>query len=141
MIIGSHPYSNLTCISSWYICIPNIIWIHQTIIEKMNGNSFSRSFLSLRATTRSFNDNWVAPIFELALHLFMIHLYTKYHLNPSNHHWENEQKLSLSWVWRIDGRQDGEPDGHRHTIIRHVFNGRIKMHKHLFCQQVLTTAY
>jgi hypothetical protein len=33
-----HPYSNLTCISSWYICIPNIIWIHLTITEKMNGN-------------------------------------------------------------------------------------------------------
>jgi hypothetical protein len=33
-----HPYSNLTCIFSWYICIPNIIWIHQTITEKMNGN-------------------------------------------------------------------------------------------------------
>jgi hypothetical protein len=29
----------LTCISSWYICIPNIIWIHiLTITEKMNGN-------------------------------------------------------------------------------------------------------
>jgi hypothetical protein len=28
----------LTCISSWYIGIPNIIWIHQTINEKMNGN-------------------------------------------------------------------------------------------------------
>jgi hypothetical protein len=28
----------LTCISSWYICIPNIIWIHPTITEKMNGN-------------------------------------------------------------------------------------------------------
>jgi hypothetical protein len=38
MITGSHPYSNLTCISSWYICIPNIIWIHQFITEKMNGN-------------------------------------------------------------------------------------------------------
>jgi hypothetical protein len=33
-----HPYSNLTCISSWYICIPNTIWIHLTITEKMNGN-------------------------------------------------------------------------------------------------------
>jgi hypothetical protein len=28
----------LTCISSWYICKPNIIWIHLTITEKMNGN-------------------------------------------------------------------------------------------------------
>jgi hypothetical protein len=30
----------LTCISSWiwYICIPNIIWIHLTINQKMNGN-------------------------------------------------------------------------------------------------------
>jgi hypothetical protein len=28
----------LTCISSWYICIPNILWIHPTITEKMNGN-------------------------------------------------------------------------------------------------------
>jgi hypothetical protein len=26
-----------------------------------------------------------------------------------------------------DGRTDGEPDGHRHTIIRPVFNGRIKI--------------
>jgi hypothetical protein len=53
----------------------------------------------------------------------MIHLYTKYHLNLSNHHWENERKLSLSWVWRTDG----EPDGHRHAIIRPVFNGHIKI--------------
>jgi hypothetical protein len=37
-MIGSHPYSNLICISSWYICIPNIIWIHLTITEKMIGN-------------------------------------------------------------------------------------------------------
>jgi hypothetical protein len=37
MIIGSHPLSILTCISSCYICIPNIIWIHLTITEKMNG--------------------------------------------------------------------------------------------------------
>jgi hypothetical protein len=28
----------LTCISLWYICIPNITWIHPTIHEKMNGN-------------------------------------------------------------------------------------------------------
>jgi hypothetical protein len=28
----------LTCISSWYICTPNINWIHPTITEKMNGN-------------------------------------------------------------------------------------------------------
>jgi hypothetical protein len=37
----------------------------------------------------------------------MIHQYTKYHLNPSNHHWENEKKLSLhaSWVWRTDGQR------------------------------------
>jgi hypothetical protein len=26
-----------------------------------------------------------------------------------------------------DGRTDGEPDGHHQTIIRPVFNGRIKM--------------
>jgi hypothetical protein len=49
----------------------------------------------------------------------MIHLYTKYHLNPSNHYWENERKLSLSRVWRTDG--------HHHTRIRPVFNGRIKL--------------
>jgi hypothetical protein len=42
-------------------------------------------------------------------------------LNPSNHHWENERKLSLLRVWQTDG----EPDGHRHTI-RPVFNGRMK---------------
>jgi hypothetical protein len=42
----------------------------------------------------------------------MIHLYTKYHLNPFNHHWENEQKLLLSRVWRTDW----EPEGHRHTF-------------------------
>jgi hypothetical protein len=56
----------------------------------------------------------------------MIHLYTKYELNPSNHYWKNERKLSLSRVWRTDGRTDGEPDGHHHIIIRRVFNGRIK---------------
>jgi hypothetical protein len=28
---------------------------------------------------------------------------------------------------RTDGWTDGEPDGHHHTIIRPVFNGRIKM--------------
>jgi hypothetical protein len=38
IIIRLHPYSNFTCISSWYICIPNIIWIHLTVTEKMNGN-------------------------------------------------------------------------------------------------------
>jgi hypothetical protein len=65
--------------------------------------------------------------FGLYLQFFMIHLYTKYHLNPANHQWENERKLSLSWVWRTDGWTDGEPDGHHHTIIRPVFNGRIKM--------------
>jgi hypothetical protein len=37
-----HPYSKMTCISSWYICKPNIIWIYLTIIEKMNGLSLSR---------------------------------------------------------------------------------------------------
>jgi hypothetical protein len=68
-MIGLHPYSNLTCISSWYICIPNIIWIHLIITEKMNGNS----------------------------------------------HYQE-----------CDGWTDGEPDGHYHTIIRPVFNGRIK---------------
>jgi hypothetical protein len=43
----------------------------------------------------------------------MIHLYTKYYLNPSNHYWENERKLSLSRVWRTDGRTDGWMDGRR----------------------------
>jgi hypothetical protein len=79
-----------------------------------------------------FNDNRSAPIFNLYLHLFMIHLYIKYHLNSSNHHWENERKLSLSWVWRTDGEQDG----HRHTIIRPVFNGRIKIVPQLVLQKV-----
>jgi hypothetical protein len=60
----------LTCISSWYICIPNIIWIHPTITEKMNGNC----------------------------------------------HYQE-----------CDWRTDGEPDGHRHTIIRPIFNGCIRM--------------
>jgi hypothetical protein len=32
-----HPYSNLTCIYSWYIFIPNIIWIHLPS-QKINGN-------------------------------------------------------------------------------------------------------
>jgi hypothetical protein len=41
----------------------------------------------------------------------MIHLYTKYHLNPSYHYWENERKLSLSRVWRTDGRMDGRRTG------------------------------
>jgi hypothetical protein len=59
----------LTWIFSWYICIPNIIWIHLTITEKMNGNC----------------------------------------------HYQE-----------CDGWTDREPDGHHHTIIRPVFNGRIK---------------
>jgi hypothetical protein len=63
------PYSNLTCISSWYICIPNIIWIHLTINEKMNRNC----------------------------------------------HYQE-----------CYGRTNWEPDGHLHTIISPVFNGRIK---------------
>jgi hypothetical protein len=58
---------------------------------------------------------WVAPIFELDLYLFMIHLYTKYHLNPSNHYWENEQKLSLSRVWRTDGRRTGRTSPYHNT--------------------------
>jgi hypothetical protein len=73
--MGLHPYSNLTCISSWHICIPNIIWIHLTITEKMNGNC---------------------------------------------HYQECDG--------RTNGRTEGEPDGHHHTIIRPVFNGRIKRH-------------
>jgi hypothetical protein len=124
--------------------------------QKLIFKKFSKS-----KGNNSFNNNWVALIFELDLHLFLIYLYTKYYLNPSNHHWENEQKLSykfsspraitspliigqhpylnltcisswyitekiLSWVWRTDGWTDGEQDGHRHTIIRPVFNGRIK---------------
>jgi hypothetical protein len=49
----------------------------------------------------------------------MTHLYTKYHLNPCNHQWENEQKLSLLWVWlTMHGRTE---------IIRPVFNGRIRI--------------
>jgi hypothetical protein len=68
-----HPYSNLTCISSLYICIPHIIWIHRTITEKMNGNC---------------------------------------------HNQECDG--------RTDRRTDGEPDGHHHTVIHPVFNGRIK---------------
>jgi hypothetical protein len=55
----------------------------------------------------------------------MIYLYTKYNLNPSNHHWENVIIMSVT-DGQMDGRTDGEPDGHRHTIIRPVFNGRIK---------------
>jgi hypothetical protein len=58
----------------------------------------------------SFNINWVAHIFELDLHLFMIHLYTKYYLDPSNYHWENERKLSLSKVWRTDGCSENQTD-------------------------------
>jgi hypothetical protein len=54
--------------------------------------SFSKSFLSPQAIT-SINNNRAAPIFNLDLHLFMIHQYSKYHLNPSNHQWENERKL------------------------------------------------
>jgi hypothetical protein len=65
--------------------------------SKSKGNNFS-------------NNDRAAPIFELDLHLFMIHLYTKYHLNPSNHHWENEQKLSFSRMWRTDGRRWNQTD-------------------------------
>jgi hypothetical protein len=72
-----HPYSNLTCISSWYICMPNIIWIHPTINEKMNGNS---------------------------------------------HYHECDGRTDR----RTDGWTDGEPDRHHHTVIRTIFNGRIK---------------
>jgi hypothetical protein len=61
IIIGSYPYSNLTCISSWYI------------------------------------------------------MYTKYHLNPSNHHWGNERKLSLSRVWWTDGRRTGRTSPYHKT--------------------------
>jgi hypothetical protein len=42
----------LTCISSWHICILNIILIYETIIEKVNGNCHI-SFLSPRAITPS----------------------------------------------------------------------------------------
>jgi hypothetical protein len=119
--------------------------------SKSRGNDFS-------------NYNWAAPIFELDLNLFMIHLYTKYHLNPSDHQWKNKRKLIFkkfskskgnsnlacisSWyicipniIWirltitgkmngnchyqEYDGWTDREPDGHRHTIIRPVFNRRI----------------
>jgi hypothetical protein len=53
----------------------------------------------------------------------MIHLYTIYHLNPSNHYWENEWKLSLSRVWRTDRQMDG-----RRT-------GRTSPHHNTFCFQ------
>ena len=61
-------------------------WTDTVIFKKFsksNGNNFS-------------NNNRATSIFELYLHLFIIPLYTKHHLNPSNHHWENEQKLSFS---------------------------------------------
>jgi hypothetical protein len=43
----------------------------------------------------------------------MIHLYTKYHLNPSNHYWENEWKLIIKSV--TDGRTDGWTSPYHNT--------------------------
>jgi hypothetical protein len=52
--------------------IVNFAILYFNKFSKSKGNNFS-------------NDNRVAHIFELDLHLFMTHLYTKYHLNQSNH--------------------------------------------------------
>jgi hypothetical protein len=41
--------------------------------------------LKMHENATSSNNNRRAAIFELNLHPFMIHLYTKYNLNPSNH--------------------------------------------------------
>jgi hypothetical protein len=45
------------------------------------------------------------------LHLFKIHLYTKYHLNPSNHHWENSWTETVIIKSVTDGRTDGRRTG------------------------------
>jgi hypothetical protein len=69
----------------------------------MDGSQHALIFEVQGQYSNFFSNNWVAPIFKLDLYLFIIHLYTKYHLNPSNYYWENAQNLSLSRVWRTDG--------------------------------------
>jgi hypothetical protein len=44
IMIGPYPYSNVTCIFSWYISKANILWIHQTITEKMNRNCHNQEW-------------------------------------------------------------------------------------------------
>jgi hypothetical protein len=43
----------------------------------------------------------------------MIHPYTKYNLNPSNHHWQNERKLIIKSV--TDGRRSGRTTPYHNT--------------------------
>jgi hypothetical protein len=118
-----NPYSNLTCISSWYICIPNIIWINLTIDEKMNKNSFSKSFLSPRAITPSImigshpysKLTCISSWYICIPNIIWIYITINEKMNGNCHHHE------------CDGRTDEEPDGHRHTIIRPFFNWCIKI--------------
>jgi hypothetical protein len=55
----------LTCISSWYICISNIIWIHLTITEKMNGNCHYHE-CDGRTTRRTspYHKSMIRPVFN-----------------------------------------------------------------------------
>jgi hypothetical protein len=65
IIIGSYPYSNLTYISSCYICVPNIIWIHPTITEKMNGNCHYSILVQVRGTIPNTKKHRFFPILRL----------------------------------------------------------------------------
>jgi hypothetical protein len=42
--------------------------------------------ISVLAKVTQVSDVAHGPLVEIDLHLFMIHLYTKHPLNPSNHH-------------------------------------------------------
>ena len=112
-IIGQHPHSNLTCIFSWYICIPNIILIHQTINEKMNGNSFSRNFLSPRAITSSIiiglhpysNLTCISSWYICIPNIIWIHLTITEKMNGNCHYQE------------CDGRTDGRTENRTDITI------------------------
>jgi hypothetical protein len=87
---SNHHWENEQKLSFSRVCIPNIIWIHLPITEKMKGNYH----------------------YQECVH-------TKYHLNPSPHHWENEQKLVIiksvtdgKWT---DGRRTGWTSPHHNT--------------------------
>jgi hypothetical protein len=56
---------------------------------------------------KNFSNNRAAPILELDLHFLIIHLYTKYHLNPSNHQWGNERKLIFKKFSKSKGSHIG----------------------------------
>jgi hypothetical protein len=68
----------MTCISSWYIFKPNIIWIYLTITEKINGNCHyhecdgrrtgrTSPYHNTSRFQRAYKKSWIRPWLGLGL--------------------------------------------------------------------------